>query len=152
MQEHSEANQRWNAQLEGFQQSNSYRESLGIDGEPIEFEWNIFPGLTSLEILQKTQKDLHCLRMMKDGSSSCQCSMTSIGQTEEIQKSVFRFPNKSRRITRRGSREDTGHSWAQVMNRNGTELSATHPEEDRHRDGETFQRNWSPSIQRASVL
>ena len=31
---------------------------LGIDGEPIEFEWNIFPGLTSLEILQRIQKDL----------------------------------------------------------------------------------------------
>ena len=30
----------------------------GIDGEPIELEWNIFPGLTSLEILQKIQKDL----------------------------------------------------------------------------------------------
>ena len=46
------------AQLEEFQQSNSYRELFGIDGEPIEFEWNIFPGLTSLEILQKIQKDL----------------------------------------------------------------------------------------------
>ena len=37
---------------------NSYRELLGIDGEPIEFEWNLFPGLTSLEILQKCLKDL----------------------------------------------------------------------------------------------
>ena len=31
---------------------------FGIDGEPIEFEWNIFPGRTSLEILRKIQKDL----------------------------------------------------------------------------------------------
>ena len=58
MQEHSEANQRWNAQLEEFQQSNSHRELPGIDGEPTEFEWNICPGLSSLEIFQKIQKDL----------------------------------------------------------------------------------------------
>ena len=41
--EHPEAHQRWNAQLGEFQQSNSYRELFGIDGEPIELEWNIFP-------------------------------------------------------------------------------------------------------------
>ena len=54
----SEANRKWENQGEEFRQFNSYRESLGIDGEPIEFEWNIFPGLTSLEILQNIQGDL----------------------------------------------------------------------------------------------
>ena len=34
------------------------KELLGIDGEPIEFEWNIFPRHTSLEMLQKIQNDL----------------------------------------------------------------------------------------------
>ena len=37
--------------------------------------------------------------------------MTSNGQREEIQKNVFQVPNVSR-ITRRDSREDTGHSSA----------------------------------------
>ena len=32
--------------------------AAGIGGEPIEFEWNIFVGLASLEILQKIQEDL----------------------------------------------------------------------------------------------
>ena len=45
-------------QVGEFRQSFSYRELLGIDGEPTEFEWIIFPGLTSLEILQKVQTDL----------------------------------------------------------------------------------------------
>ena len=58
MQQLSEANQRWNAQPEDFHLSNSDWELFGIDGEPIEFEWNIFPGPTSLEILQKIQHDL----------------------------------------------------------------------------------------------
>ena len=33
-------------------------ELLGINGEAIEFEWNIFPGFTSLQILQEIQDDL----------------------------------------------------------------------------------------------
>ena len=41
-----------------IRQSNSHRVLFGIDGEPIEFEWNMFPGLTSLEIFQKVQKNL----------------------------------------------------------------------------------------------
>ena len=58
MSDHSKANQRCENQVEEFRQSNSHRELLGIDGEPIQFEWNIFPGSISLEILQKIQKDL----------------------------------------------------------------------------------------------
>ena len=56
MQDHSGANQKCIAQLDEFQKSNSYNELVGIDGEPIELKWIIFPGLTSLEILKKIQK------------------------------------------------------------------------------------------------
>ena len=38
--------------------SGQNQELLGIDGEPIEFEWNIFPGLTSIQTLQKIQNEL----------------------------------------------------------------------------------------------
>ena len=38
--------------------SASCKELLGIDGGPIEFEWHILTGFTSLEILQKIQNDL----------------------------------------------------------------------------------------------
>ena len=58
MQEHSGANKNWTDQLRELQKSTSYREKFGIDGELIEFEWNIFPGLTSLEFFQKIQKNL----------------------------------------------------------------------------------------------
>ena len=43
MSEQSEANKIWENQVE-FLKSNSYTEFLGINGEPIEFEWSIFPG------------------------------------------------------------------------------------------------------------
>ena len=35
-----------------------FRELLGIDEEAIESEWNVFPGFTSLQILQKIQNYL----------------------------------------------------------------------------------------------
>ena len=41
-----------------IQQSNSYRELFGIDGQTIEFEWHIFPGRASLEASQKIQNNL----------------------------------------------------------------------------------------------
>ena len=39
-------------------QCNSHRELFRVDGKTIAFEWNIFTGPTSLEILQKFPKDL----------------------------------------------------------------------------------------------
>ena len=58
MSDPAEAKRRWENEEEEFQQSDSHREFFGVDGEPIEFEWNIFPGLTSLEFVHEIQKDL----------------------------------------------------------------------------------------------
>ena len=41
----------------GFQKDVS-EQFFGIDGEPIEFEWNIFPGLKTLELPPKIQEYL----------------------------------------------------------------------------------------------
>ena len=122
------ANQRWKNQVEKFQQSKPYIELLGIDGEPTKFKWKMFPGLTSLEILQEIQKDVkdHNIEPEDFEDQIIFVSMfNDLGGGEEIQKNVFQVPNKSR-ITRRDSREDTGHSQARETKRNGTELSATH--------------------------
>ena len=81
--------------------------------------------------------------------------MTSIGQTEEIQNDVFQIPNKSS-ITRRNSREDTGHSSARETKGNRTELSATHLMENRipspHRWCGTLPNKLVTKYLRASVL
>ena len=45
-------------QVDEFKMSPSYKELLGIDGETIDFEWNIFPGFSSLQVLQEIQNDL----------------------------------------------------------------------------------------------
>ena len=56
--EHTEANAKWKDQLQEFQPSNKFKGSCGIDGEPLEFEWRIFPGHMTLEILQEIQDEL----------------------------------------------------------------------------------------------
>ena len=59
----SEAIVKWKEQIQYFRQFNEYAELSGIDGEPIEFEWNIFPGFTSIEILRAIQRSVQfCLR------------------------------------------------------------------------------------------
>ena len=58
MNDSKDAITRWEGQVEEFKMYPSYKELSGIDGEAIEFEWNIFPGLSSLQILQEIQQDL----------------------------------------------------------------------------------------------
>ena len=46
----------WEEQLSWFKDSPQYRTLDTIDGEPMEFEWNIFPGFTTLQLVQEVQQ------------------------------------------------------------------------------------------------
>ena len=46
----------WKKKIEWFTDSPQYGELDRIDGEPTEFEWNIFKGLTTLQFLAEIQK------------------------------------------------------------------------------------------------
>ena len=48
----------WDGQVEEFKMSPSYKELLGVDGEAIDFEWNVIPGFSTLQILQEIQDDV----------------------------------------------------------------------------------------------
>ena len=48
MHENSQSNTAWERQLDWFKDSSQHRTLDTIDGEPMEFEWNIFPGFTTL--------------------------------------------------------------------------------------------------------
>ena len=52
-----ESNEAWKKRIEGVMTEKSYRDYDGISGEPTEFEWNIFPGFTTLQLCGKV-KDL----------------------------------------------------------------------------------------------
>ena len=51
--QHPESNQAWKKKIEGITTDQSYRDYDGINGEPTEFEWNIFPGFTTLQLCGK---------------------------------------------------------------------------------------------------
>ena len=45
-----------NSSWTGFKDSSQYKTLDTIDGEPMEIEWNIFPGFTTLQLVQEVQK------------------------------------------------------------------------------------------------
>ena len=55
--QHPDSNEAWKNRIAGVKSEKSYRDYDGINGEPTEFEWNIFPGFTTLQLCGKV-KDL----------------------------------------------------------------------------------------------
>ena len=51
--QHPDSNEAWKKRIEGITTEKSYRDYGGINGEPTEFEWNIFPGFTTLKLCDK---------------------------------------------------------------------------------------------------
>ena len=56
MNQNPTSNTVWERQLEWFTDSLQYRTLDTIDGEPMECEWNIFPGSTTLELVREVQR------------------------------------------------------------------------------------------------
>ena len=51
--QHPESNEAWKKRIEWIINEKSYRDYDGIDGDPTEFEWNIFLGFTTLQLCGK---------------------------------------------------------------------------------------------------
>ena len=58
MNQNPESNSAWEEKLSWFKSSSQYRTLDTIDGEPMELEWNIFPGFTTLQLCNKVQEFL----------------------------------------------------------------------------------------------
>ena len=56
MNENPQSNMAWEDRLTWFKSSQEYRALDRIDGEPMEFEWNIFPGFNTLQLSHKVQE------------------------------------------------------------------------------------------------
>ena len=54
--ENPQSNIAWEDRLTWFQSSPVFRTLDRIDGEPMEFEWHIFPGFTTLQLCHKVQE------------------------------------------------------------------------------------------------
>ena len=51
--QHPDSNEAWKNRIAGVKAEKSYRDYDGINGESTEFEWNIFPGFTTLQLCGK---------------------------------------------------------------------------------------------------
>ena len=51
--QHPECNEAWKNRVAGIRSEKSYRDYDAINGESTEFEWNIFPGFTTLQLCDK---------------------------------------------------------------------------------------------------
>ena len=51
--QHPESNEAWKNRVAGIRAERSYRDYDAINGESTEFEWNIFPGFTTLQLCDK---------------------------------------------------------------------------------------------------
>ena len=51
--QHPDSNEAWKNRVAGAQSEKSYRDYEAINGESTEFEWNIFPGFTTLQLCDK---------------------------------------------------------------------------------------------------
>ena len=83
----------WEEQLSWFKSSPQYRALDTLDGEPMEFEWNIFPGFTTLQLWLQSSRvpvknELRTTKISQDGSSSCRCSTTSHGDRKTMNRNA----------------------------------------------------------------
>ena len=51
--QHPESNEAWKNRVAGIRSEKSYKDYDAINGESTEFEWNIFPGFTTLQLCDK---------------------------------------------------------------------------------------------------
>ena len=66
MNENPQSNIAWEDRLTWFKTTPEYRALDKIDGEPMEFEWNIFPGFTTLQLCHKVQELLSKLSVQPE--------------------------------------------------------------------------------------
>ena len=53
----------WKSKIKWYSENNHFKDMNRIDGMPTDFEWEIFPGITTLSLLEKIQslmRDLQC--------------------------------------------------------------------------------------------
>ena len=59
--QHPECNEAWKNRVAGVRAERSYRDYEDVSGESTEFEWNIFPGFTTLQLCDKISNLLSSL-------------------------------------------------------------------------------------------
>ena len=112
--ENPQSNTAWKKRLTWLTSSSKYRALDKIDGESMEFEWNIFPGFTTLQLCSKVQELLLRLIVTSENFPGRVIFMSmfndiSRGSKDIKKKNTSQVLNSFLSI-RRNLEQDNGHS------------------------------------------
>ena len=129
--QHPECNEAWKNRVAGVRSEKSYRDIDSINGESTEFEWNIFPGFTTLQLKIKSMIywatwDEH-QKHSQEEFYSCQFSMTSRVTEKTTKMIVWQIP-ESWKYLRENLVLDSGHLLDQVLRKSGILPRIVHKE------------------------
>ena len=147
--QHPESNEAWKKRIEWITTDKSYRDYDGINGEPTEFEWNIFPGFTTLQyFMTKDTEEQFFARDCREYTLPRNDELsqpkgwiqgnTRNGPVLEVTTSYL-YGKHGIEIRIWSVSEDNSHSWVRIShgsnkfvidsNYNNTEIPADLPEE-----------------------
>ena len=123
MNENPRSNKAWEQRLEWFKSSPEYRTLDRIDGEPKEFEWNIFPGVTTLELSEEVEELLLKLNETPENFKGRIIFMSTFNDISWRSKDNKRECDLNAQLVslfaRRDSEQDNGHFSVLVQRQSG---------------------------------
>ena len=103
--QHPECNEAWKNRVAGVRAERSYRDHDAINGESTEFEWNIFPGFTTLQLCDRISDLLSSLGETPEtftGRILFMSLFTDISWTgKEMKKNVWQVSKRSSSLWKR---------------------------------------------------
>ena len=92
--QHPDSNEAWKNRIAGVKSVKNYRDYDAINGESTEFEWNIVPGFTTLQLCDKISDLLSDLgqKLSQEEFCSCRCSMTSLVTEKATKMNAWQMP------------------------------------------------------------
>ena len=120
--------------MERFKKSSQYRTLDTIDGEPMDFEWNIFAGSTALELVREVQKFMSKMGEREQFHGriifvSMFNSMTSHVDIKTMRRNVLLIPHLCL-YSQEDFQQDVGHSLDLGQKQSGTPLTMNDLEEN----------------------
>ena len=106
-----DAIKKWNDQVSTLKMCHTFRELQGLDGEPIDFEWMIFPGATACELLHEIHADLQGKHVTHENFSDRITFMSMFNDILEKRENEDPCDITSRKIKEYSSKINDGH-WA----------------------------------------
>ena len=107
-----DAIKKWNDQVSTLKMCHTFRELQGLDGEPIDFEWKIFPGATALDLLHEIQADLQGKHVTPENFSDRKIFMSMLTtlswKREEMKILVLLFQRRSKSTPQKSTMDILG--------------------------------------------